>query len=61
MTDSSSKLLQIQGKWYQERKQQKKTKPEPKEKIKTILNPFSCPILPYYSNNLNYETPCNQY
>ena len=32
-----------------------------KKKKTIILNPFSCPILPYYSNNLNYETPCNQY
>jgi hypothetical protein len=31
MTDSSSKLLQAQGKWYQERKPNKNPKPEPKE------------------------------
>ena len=31
MTDSSSKLLQIRGKWYQERK--------PKKNPRTILNP----------------------
>ena len=31
MTDSSSKLLQIQGKWYQERKPTKNPEPEPKK------------------------------
>ena len=39
MTGSSSKLLQIQGKWYQER-EQKKTTPEAKNIPKTILHPF---------------------
>ena len=34
MTDCSSKLLQIQGKWYQERKPKIIPKPElPKKKI----------------------------
>jgi hypothetical protein len=42
MTGSSSKLLQIQGKWYQERKQ-KKTKPGAK-KTKTILHPFDMAV-----------------
>jgi hypothetical protein len=37
MTGSSSKLLQIQGKWYQERKPNKNPEPEAK---KTILHPI---------------------
>ena len=39
MTDSSSKLLQAQGRWYQERKATKIPKPEQKNQ-KTILRPF---------------------
>jgi len=39
MTGSSSKLLQIQGKWYRERKP-KKTKPEAKKHPKTTLHPI---------------------
>ena len=46
MTDSSSKLLQIQGKWYQERKPNKNPKPEPKKDPKTILNPYLDPQRP---------------
>jgi hypothetical protein len=46
MTDSSSKLLQIQGSWYQERKPTKIPKPEPKKQI-TILHPFFQGIEPY--------------
>jgi hypothetical protein len=40
MTDSSSKLLRIHGRWYQERKPTKNPKPEPKKTPKTILHPF---------------------
>jgi hypothetical protein len=40
MTDSSSKLLQIQGSWYQERKPTKIPKPEPKK-----TNNYSAPFL----------------
>jgi hypothetical protein len=43
MTDSSSKLLQIQGRWYQEKKPTKNPKPEPKQNPKTILHPFVVP------------------
>ena len=39
MTDSSSKLLQIQGTWHQERKPTKNPKPEPK-KTKNYSAPF---------------------
>ena len=38
MTDSSSKLLQIQGKWYQERKP-KNPEPEPKKLSKNYSEP----------------------
>jgi len=41
MTGSSSKLLQVQGKWYQERKHKKKQKPEQKRNPKTILHPLN--------------------
>ena len=42
MTDSSSKLLQAQGKWYQERKKAKqKSKTWAKRNPKTILNPYA--------------------
>jgi len=34
MTGSSSKLLQIQGKWYREKSQNKNPKPEAKKKQK---------------------------
>ena len=44
MTGSSSKLLQIQGKRYQERKQNKIPKPEAKKKH-TILHPLYCYIM----------------
>ena len=40
MTGSSSKLLQIQGKWYRERKPKKDPKPEAKKNPKTILHPL---------------------
>ena len=40
MTDSSSKLLQIQGKWYQERKPKQIPKPEQKKKSKNYSEPF---------------------
>ena len=40
MTDSSSKLLQIQGKWYEERRQ-KKSKTRAKKKSKNYSEPFS--------------------
>jgi hypothetical protein len=43
MTGSSSKLLQIHGKWYRERKPKKNPKPEAKKKKKhpkTILQPY---------------------
>jgi hypothetical protein len=40
MTVSSSKLLQIQGRWYQERKPTTIPKPEPK-KIKN----YSAPVI----------------
>jgi membrane protein YqaA with SNARE-associated domain len=33
MTGSSSKLLQIQGKWYQERKQKKQNLGQKKQKL----------------------------
>ena len=39
MTDSSSKLLQIQGKWCQE-ESQKTSKTWAKKKTKIILNPL---------------------
>jgi hypothetical protein len=39
MTDSSSKLLQIQGRWYHERTQQKFQNLS-KKKTKPILYPF---------------------
>ena len=39
-TGSSSKLLQIQGKWYRERKPKKNPKPEAKKNPKTILHPY---------------------
>ena len=42
MTDSSSKLLQIQGKWYQERKPPKKSKTRAKKKKS---NNYSEPVL----------------
>jgi hypothetical protein len=38
-TGSSSKLLQIQGKWYRERKPNKNPKPEAKKKSKTYSTP----------------------
>ena len=40
MTGSSSKLLQIQGKWYQERKPKKHPKPEAKKKNNNYSTPF---------------------
>ena len=40
MTGSSSKLLQIQGKWYRERKPKKNPTPEAKKNRKTILHPY---------------------
>ena len=43
MTGSSSKLLQIQGKWYRERKPTKNPKPEAKNKMEaTNSNVFTC-------------------
>ena len=57
MTGSSSKLLQIQGKWYQDRKKktnlrQKKTKPEAKKIPKTILHPWPWQLRP--STSMRY-------
>ena len=40
MTDSSSKLLQIQGKWYQERKPKQKYKTWAEKKSKNYSEPF---------------------
>ena len=40
MTGSSSKLLQIQGKWYRERRAKKNLTPEAIKKPKTILHPL---------------------
>jgi len=47
MTGSSSKLLQIQGKWYWERKQKTNPKPEAKKTTKTILHPNTMVIVTY--------------
>jgi hypothetical protein len=42
MTGSSSKLLQIQGKWYQERMAKKNPKPEANKNTKNYSTPIKC-------------------
>ena len=49
MTGSSSKLLQIQGKWYQERKQKKKQNLRPKKKqLHPLISPLKMVIFHSY-------------
>jgi hypothetical protein len=45
MTGSSSKLLQIQGKWYRESKPQKNPKPEARKNQKITLHPNNIHVL----------------
>jgi len=57
MTGSSSKLLQIQGKWYRERKPNKNPKPEAKKNPKTILHPIYILLLLLLLLLLDLEGP----
>ena len=52
MTDSSSKLLQIQGKWYQERKQQT-SKTWAKKQTKNYSEPFNIYNIYIYSRGIS--------